>query len=81
MFSSRLDYCNSLLVGVADHVIRKLQRVQNAAARMITGTCKFDHITPILRELHWLLVAKWIQYKIAMLVNKCLRGLAPLYLA
>jgi len=48
---------------------------------MITGTCKFDHITPILRELHWLLVAKWIQYKIAMLVNKCLRGLAPLYLA
>jgi len=51
--SSRLDYCNSLLIGVADCVIRKLQGVQNAAARMITGTRKFDHITPILRELHW----------------------------
>jgi len=79
--SSRLDYCNSLLVGVADCVIRKLQGVQNAAARMITGTRKFDHVTPILRELHWLPVAQRIQYKTAMLVNKCLRGLAPPYLA
>ena len=37
---------------------------------MITGIRKFDHVTPILRELHWLPVAQWIQYKIAMLVNK-----------
>jgi len=48
---------------------------------MIIGTCKFDHVTPIFRELHWLLVTKRIQYKIVMLVNKCLRGLAPPYLA
>ena len=48
---------------------------------MITGNRKFDHITLILRELHWLPVAQRIQYKIAMLVNKCLRGLAPPYLA
>ena len=73
--SSRLDYCNNLLVGVADCVIRKLQGLQNAAAQMITGTRKFDHITPILRELHWLPVAQRIQYKIAILVNKCPRGL------
>ena len=39
----------SLLVGAADCVIRKLQGVQNAVARLITGTRKFDHITPILR--------------------------------
>ena len=70
-----------LICGVADCVIRKLQGVQNAAARMITGTRKFDHITPTLRQLHWLPVAQQIQYKIAMLVNKCLRGLAPPYLA
>ena len=51
--SSRLDYCNSLLVGAADCIIRKLQ-VQNAAARLIAGTRKFDHITQILWDLHWL---------------------------
>jgi len=48
---------------------------------MITGTRKFHHISPILRELHWLPVAHRIQYKITMLVNKCLRSLAPPYLA
>jgi len=79
--SSRLDYCTSLLVGAADRVIRKLQEVQNAAAGLIIGTHKFDHITPILRDLHWLPVHQRIKYKIAMLVNKCLRGLAPPYLA
>ena len=56
----------------------ELQGVQNAAARLITGTRKFDHVTPILRELHRLPVAQRIQYKIAMLDNKCL---APPYLA
>ena len=45
---------------------------------LYTGTCKFDHI---LRDLHWLPVHQRIKYKIAMLVNKCLRGLAPPYLA
>ena len=75
--SSRLDYCNSLLVGAADCVIRKLQGVQNAAARLITGTRKFDHITSILRDFHWLSVHQGIKYKITMLVNKCLQGLAP----
>jgi len=47
--SSCLDYCNSLPVGIADCVVRKLQGVQNDAARLITGTRKFDLITPILR--------------------------------
>jgi len=78
--SSRLDYCNSLLVGPADCVIQKLQ-VQNAAAWLITGTRKFDHITLIMQDLHWLPVHQRIKYKIVMLVNKCLRGLAPPYLA
>ena len=62
-------------------VIWKPQGVQNAAAQLMTGTCKFDHITPSMRDLHWLPVHQRIIYKIAMLVNKCLRGLAPRYLA
>jgi hypothetical protein len=75
--SSRLDYCNSLLTGVCDGVLRKLQSVQNAAARLITNTRKFDHITPVLRDLHWLPVRQRIVFKTAMIVYKCLRGLAP----
>lgn len=78
--SSRLDYCNSLLTGVGDGVLRKLQSVQNAAARLITNTRKFDHITPVLRDLHWLPVRQRIVFKTAMLVYKCLHGLAPSYL-
>jgi hypothetical protein len=47
--SGRLDYCNSLLAGVASDLIRQLQSVQNAAARLVTGLLKFDHITQALR--------------------------------
>lgn len=79
--SSRLDYCNSLLYGVSDEQLKRLQSVQNAAARLISGTRKFDHISPVLRDLHWLPVAKRITYKLAMLVHKCLNGSAPSYLA
>ena len=79
--SSRLDYCNSLLYGVSVEQLKRLQSVQNAAARLISGTRKFDHISPVLRDLHWLPVAKRITYKLAMLVHKCLNGCAPSYLA
>ena len=79
--SSRLDYCNSLLYGINDGLLKKLQAVQNAAARVTTKTRKFDHITPVLRELHWLPVRKRIVYKLAVMVYKCLHGLAPPYLA
>ena len=55
--------------------------MQNAAARLITCTCKFDHVTPLLRDnLHWLPISQRIHYKLAMLVYKCLNGVAPQYL-
>jgi len=50
--SSRLDYCNALLHGLPNTLLRKLQSVQNETARLITGTRRCDHITPVLRELH-----------------------------
>ena len=55
----------------------KLQRVQNAAARLILGIGKFSHITPALYELHWLPVSLRIDYKILLLTFKCIYGLAP----
>ena len=79
--SSRVDYCNSLLYGASGHVIRKLQAILNTAARLITGAQRFDHITPALRDdLHWLPVRQRVQYKIALLVYKCLHGKCPPYL-
>ena len=77
----RRDYCNSLLHGVSGELPRRLQCVQNAAARFITGTRKYDHITPVLRNLHWLPVRQRIIFKIATLMYRCLKGLAPSYLA
>ena len=52
--TSRLDQNNCLLVGATKEQIDKLQRVQNAAARLICKSSKCNHITPILQDLHWL---------------------------
>ncbi|XP_070564524.1 uncharacterized protein [Ptychodera flava] len=79
--SAKLDYSNSLLYGLPDSYIRLLQRAQNSAARLITKTRKRDHITPILKELHWLPVSYRIQFKILLLTYKSIHGLAPSYLA
>ena len=79
--SSRLDYCNGLFVGISEGLLDRLQRIQNAAARLVTGTRKYEHITPVLRSLHWLPVRQRIVFKVATFVFKCLHGLAPSYLA
>lgn len=78
--TSRLDYCNSLYVGLDKRSLRRLQLVQNAAARLLTSTKKRDHITPVLASLHWLPVCCRIDFKILMFVFKILNGLAPQYL-
>ena len=78
---SRLDYCNSLLAGVADVHLRRLQSVQNTAARLVSGARRRDHITPILNDLHWLRIKDRVDFKVAVLVWKCLHGCAPLYLS
>ena len=79
--TSILDYCNSLYIGINQVSISRLQLVQNAAARLLTGTRKREHITPVLASLHWLPVRYRIEFKTLLFVFKCLNGLAPIYLS
>jgi len=77
LISSRLDYCNSLLVGVSGQLLHRLQVIQNAAARLVTGATRYEHMTPVLRSLRWLPVRHRIMFKTAVTVYKCLHGLTP----
>ena len=76
----KIDYCNSLLFGVKQSLRMKFQRVQNASARLIKKSKKRQHITPHLRELHWLPVKYRIEFKILLMVFKSLNGKSPQYI-
>ena len=71
----------AVLFGISDGLLRRLQSVQNAAARLVTGARRCDHITPVLRQLHWLPVRQRVVFKTAGLVHQSLVGLASAYLA
>jgi len=79
--TTRLDYCNSLLYGTKVTNIQKLQRAQNSLARVVASTNLRDHITPVLKDLHWLPVKQRIEYKIALVTHKVLATGQPGYLA
>ncbi len=79
--TSRLDYCNALLGGCFARLINKLQMVQNAAARVLTRTRKYDHISLVLSTLHWLPINHSIDLKNLLITYKALSGLALQYLS
>ena len=78
--TSKLDANNSLLAGITVDQKHQLQRVQNAAVKVITRTKKFDHVSPLLFELHWLPIEDRITFKILLLAYKSLNDKGPVYL-
>jgi hypothetical protein len=78
--TSKLDCCNSLLYGLGKCHTARLQKVQNAAARALTFTKKYDHITPVLKDLHWLPVRRRVEFKVLVFAFKAFHGTAPDYL-
>jgi hypothetical protein len=77
---SRLDYANSVLTGLPAYLVKRLQSVLNASARLIYGLRRFDHVSNALMSLHWLRIPERIQFKPAVLVHRVLHGNAPEYL-
>ena len=78
--TSKLDYNNTLLYGISKRLSNRLQLVQNAAAKLITRNKKFDHVTPLLEELHWLPVEYRMIFKMMLICFKALQGTGPLYI-
>ena len=77
---SRLDYMNSMYYGISQSEIKKLQKVQNAAARLVLRAPKRSHATDLLYTLHWLPIRQRIRYKLLTTTFKCINGTGPAYL-
>ena len=77
---SKLDQNNSLLFGLPNILLNKLQRIQNAAARLICGGRKYDEASPLLFKLHWLPISFRVEFKVLLLTYKALHGEGPSYI-
>ena len=80
MIHSRLDYCNGLLIGADQNDIARLQKVQNSATRFVFGRRQWRGVTKLRKQLHFLPVLARIEFKVCLMVFKCLNNLAPSYL-
>ncbi len=81
LVTSRLDFNNALLLGLPAKQVSRLQLAQNCAARLVTGCPRGEHITPFLKELHWLPVHQRIQFKALMLLHQAIHSdTSPVYM-
>ena len=80
LITTCVDYCNSILYNLPNNQIERLPRIQNQAARMLKRIPRRDHITTILKELHWLKLHDRILFKILLLTHKAVNNTAPKYL-
>ena len=78
---SRIDYCDTLLAELPEKQLCRVQSLINTTARLITGTRKFDHITPVLKKLHRVKVRDRVVYQILLLIYKCRLGYGPKYIS
>ena len=76
-----VDYCNALLAGIPQYQAQRIQRILNAAARLIYHCPRISHITPILIALHWLPIKCRVEFKIALLVYKALNSMVPIHVS
>ena len=72
---TRLDHGNATLAGIPLYLLKRLPSVMNSAAQLVFSSWRYEHITPLLCQLHWLKAAERIDYKLALLVYKCRQGL------
>ena len=79
LITTRLDFCNSILYNLPNNKIERLQRIQNQTTRMLKRIPRRNHITPILRELHWLKIHNIIIFKILLLTHNAVNNSAPEY--
>lgn len=80
VITSRIDNCNSLYYGINEREVIRLQRLQNSCARLIYGRRKYDHVSDIFLELHWLPIKQRIIFKLLLFVFKIFHGNAPSYI-
>ena len=77
---SKMFYCSSVWSNTSKNNIKKLQLIQNFACRIITGSQKYDHVTPLVQQLNWLSVNEMLQLRDSVMAFKCVSNLAPDYL-
>ena len=78
--AARMDYCNSLLVGIPKCDLHRLKKVQHSAARLVSRPNRSEDITSVLEDLHWLQIPERIKFKVLLLTYKALHGESPDYI-